>query len=273
MSVPRVVPKRKVSPSDDIIILPQPQEIINPVVPNLDAISDGVTYAKVLASVLYGGRHYLGSCIGNLDNIADGTSYAHVLGVYLDAHQVKLDSVKDGSNYKKVAAGDITGGHVDLDAVTDGPTTYAKVKGAYLDTGQVKMDDVKDGSSYVKLGIGQLATVLQAPPASYSNPSGTRVLDTVYQNTSGKMRLITITVYCFNANTGGAAELIVYSSSANPPLTCIGGIGAMNSGAGKVDAKFAITFMVLPNNYYKATTNVDTGCSVGFIYWTEWDLF
>jgi len=83
---------------------------------DLDQISDGSTYGRVLATDISAGHILLSACSGDLDDIADGT-------------------------YGKVLATDISAGHIvlstcdgDLDDITDG-TTYGKLRNAVLDSG------------------------------------------------------------------------------------------------------------------------------------------
>lgn len=127
------------------------------------------------------------------------------------------------------------------DAVDDNLTTLS----AEVDTVETKLDDcvMRDGST-----------------VTYASPSGTRAKTTVYQNTSGKIRMVTICAY-------GAAvgdEMVFHVGSTSTPTIHIGDItGIDDTGSGN------ITFFVPPNYYYEAK---ETTATMTIAMWIEWDL-
>lgn len=82
--------------------------------------------------------------------------------------------------------------------------------------------------------------------------TGSRALDTVYQNTTGKPLFVAI-VYTATTGSGSA-----YTDSANPPTTLVG----MSS-----VSQQQICFIVLAGNYYKLQQAVG-GNSI--VSWVEW---
>lgn len=94
--------------------------------------------------------------------------------------------------------------------------------------------------------------------ASHTEP--TRAIDTIYQNTSGKLRLITVTVTCLNADY---AYLEIGSTT--PPATKVAQVG--NTGAGRVDGSLSAIIPV--NWYFRLVTSAGTP---NILEWHEWDL-
>jgi len=93
---------------------------------------------------------------------------------------------------------------------------------------------------------------------SIASPS--RALDTVYQNTSGKMVMVAIT---FGLTT--TCQVDVYIGAASPPTTQVGGC----SQTGATSVRSCVTFLVPTSYYYKATSAAGTPTK---IYWVEWTL-
>jgi hypothetical protein len=84
--------------------------------------------------------------------------------------------------------------------------------------------------------------------------TGLRALGTIYQNTSQKTMMVTVTN---NITSGGSVT--VYSDSTLNPTT---EVCADNTAA----TKSPISFMVLSGNYYTLTTSG----TVALVCWTEW---
>lgn len=84
--------------------------------------------------------------------------------------------------------------------------------------------------------------------------TGLRALGTIYQNTSQKTMMVTVTN---NITAGGSVT--VYSDSSLNPTTEVGATNVAST-------KNAITFMVLSGNYYTLTTSG----TVALVCWTEW---
>ncbi len=96
---------------------------------------------------------------------------------------------------------------------------------------------------------------------AYASPSGTRVKGTVYQNTSGKIRDVAITIYGSQTQAGA----YVYVGSANPPTYRT---AQMYVATNSLDTT-SHTFKVAPNEYYKLTQMNGT---ITVTDWVEWDI-
>jgi len=135
-------------------------------------------------------------------------------------------------------------------------TLYANlVGGGYRLTGIADPTSAQDAATkaYVDTVDAKLNDVSQAQPA--------RAIDTIYQNTGGKIRLVTVTIYCDQADAG-----IAEVGSTSPPGTGVG-LVMNNTGSGGIYAP--VTFIVLPNYYYRIRSQAATP---SISYWTEWDL-
>jgi hypothetical protein len=80
----------------------------------------------------------------------------------------------------------------------------------------------------------------------------------VYQNTTGKTMLVTVSISCSGNNTN---PIVKTDSSATPTTAVLGTYNASNT-----NAWLTITFIVLNNNYYL----VETAGAGTLQYWTEW---
>jgi len=110
----------------------------------------------------------------------------------------------------------------------------------------------------------------------------TRALNTIYQNTSGKIRLVIIEVgYWLQTSdtvlTGdslGAAKI----GSASPPTTVVATVGIYTYGitsatSGIIRGNDAATFIVPPGYYYKLETSISGDGQTPVLHdWYEWDL-
>ena len=114
--------------------------------------------------------------------------------------------------------------------------------------------DVRDNMVYVKAEVDKIHTV------SVSEPG--RAWNTIYQNTSGKIRLVIITA----GMAGGANQSYSFKiGSASPPLTQIGLPSNQNAAAVNEVATF-----VVPVDYYYTTV---TATPPTMVDWIEFDLF
>lgn len=96
--------------------------------------------------------------------------------------------------------------------------------------------------------------------AVQSNVTSYRVLDTDYQNTSGRAKIVNVQVYHY-----GVADAYAYVSASNPPADYM----AYREHFGLADATHSTTIhFVVPNNYYyRVGPNTNT-----VVKWTEWTL-
>ena len=101
---------------------------------------------------------------------------------------------------------------------------------------------------------------------SQSVVTGSRdIASTVFQNTSGKIRIATVVFETTNGATLDAVQFL--SDSSTPPTTSIGIVGKKAAQADPF-ASFSFTFVVVPSNYYKAA---NLG-SASLTKWVEYDL-
>ena len=95
---------------------------------------------------------------------------------------------------------------------------------------------------------------------THSEPS--RALGTIYQNTSGKLRFVTVQIY---ADQSGSVKAEI--GSASPPTIVVGQIGEDSIDADIIYA--AISFIVPLAWYYRIVTLLG---SPTLQDWHEWDL-
>jgi len=116
-----------------------------------------------------------------------------------------------------------------------------------------------NGNLGVGVGVtfsdGSQQTRANQPIQTQNVVTSSRVLNTVYRNTTGRPLFVAIT--CVHSVTG---SLLAYTDSSNPPTTTI----ATQSGSAGFGSY--VFFIVLPGNYYKART--DSAGSL--VSWTEW---
>jgi len=140
-------------------------------------------------------------------------------------------------------------------------TAYRTWSAATLTAAQMN-EQVRDNGNYLKTEVDKLDDCVQqdGTTVAYASPAGTRAKSTVYQNTSGKTRIVNIVVQ------GAAVDdtLGVYCENANPPTIMVA--HWTTSGANPVGT---VTFVVPNNYYYKANEDVAT---ITLGEWTEWDL-
>ncbi len=103
------------------------------------------------------------------------------------------------------------------------------------------------------------ATELNTLLPTNSQTSSAKIIDTIYQNTTGTLRFVNISCYY---PTGGGT--LCKCGSTTPPATIVSA-----QGAGTNNQYVPAFFMVKPNFYYTCST---AGSAV-LSYWTEWDLF
>ena len=99
--------------------------------------------------------------------------------------------------------------------------------------------------------------------AVQTNATASRVSGTIYQNTSGRPLLVTITAKATAA--GNPINLISYTDTSATPTTVVAVSDVQDSTA---SASATITFLVLPSSYYKCIQGGDGALS----YWFEWEI-
>ena len=91
-----------------------------------------------------------------------------------------------------------------------------------------------------------------------------RAVDTVYQNVSGKLRLVTVTV-----SLGGVEQANFLCDAGAAPADIIAR-AALDDNATGVMNYIPVSFWIPLNWYYEMETTVGTP---GIYQWHEWDLF
>ncbi|MFA4973636.1 MAG: hypothetical protein WC683_13580 [bacterium] len=123
---------------------------------------------------------------------------------------------------------------------------------------------VRDNELYLKGETDKLNTL------AYSSPGG-RALGTNYQNTSGKMMFISVTIMVSNI-AANFARLNAYLGVASPPATTV---AIQNSQADATTNGIAALSIMVPNGYYykfDSTGSVVGAGSITLVSWYEWEL-
>lgn len=118
---------------------------------------------------------------------------------------------------------------------------------------------------------------------SQGDVTGSRAIDgTTYQNTSDKIRFVTINVttqiVAADGDLDGTARVEIKCDSNSTPTTVVANIGlvlglfGLNVVANSIVSYSTVSFKVAPDYYYKATeTEIGDG-AVSLLEWFEWDL-
>lgn len=147
--------------------------------------------------------------------------------------------------------------------------------------------DLVDNLTYLKgevddntTDIGTLNTEMDT--VSQSVVTGSRALDTIYQNTSGKIMFVSVTVQIQVTDTdtdvNGNSYVDVYCENATPPTIRVSELylaitfnGLTNQG--NVTVLSPVTFIVPSGYYYKLTKGKSAdGSDATILVWTEWTL-
>lgn len=111
---------------------------------------------------------------------------------------------------------------------------------------------------YLKTEMDKLATCTQT---RYT--SATKALGTNYQNTSGEVRFVVVTIDVDNA-TESATYVYVETADTTPDVAII--YSAADNATGDIEFD-CVAFIVPPGYYYKVTSTNST-----LRQWVEWDL-
>ncbi len=110
----------------------------------------------------------------------------------------------------------------------------------------------------MSIATGQVALAADVNAiAMQTQSSPVRVKGTIYQNTTGKIMFVTVTI-----NVASAASGAIYSDSATPPTVPMASFSNSNAQPGYQSA----SFHVLNNNYYKLT---ELGGTITILQWVE----
>lgn len=112
----------------------------------------------------------------------------------------------------------------------------------------------------------------QLNDCSQSIVTASRALGTVYQNTSGKIMFVTVSVRHLMVGAGQECISIAYVEAGDTtPDTAVAQIYSIYSGAPE-NPIGSMSFIVPPNSYYKVSDEDAGGGSSTLVYWTEWTI-
>lgn len=131
-----------------------------------------------------------------------------------------------------------------------------------LITAAIWNQDAVDNVKALKAEVDTLSNRIQrdGTTIAYANPAGTRVDDTIYRNTSGYDRIVTISVQLDDGE-----EYNVECDSATPPTIVV---AELDQNSGQPNDFRNVTFIV-PDDYYYNIITVAGAPSIE--HWTEWD--
>jgi hypothetical protein len=99
--------------------------------------------------------------------------------------------------------------------------------------------------------------------------TGTRALDTIYQNTTGRTLLLIVSVTCWRKGLDENAYVVVDCEDTTPP----GPVGRVGLILGQIEESFFDVVLAVPPLYYYSLMASETGTSVVAIYkWIEVQL-
>lgn len=134
---------------------------------------------------------------------------------------------------------------------------------------------IRDNEIYLKAETDKL------DDATFDEPGN--ALDVIYQNLSGKIRIITVTV-TLQVDDDGAGEVfgdsrvIMYCDAGTPPTVANASVWLdprlfANAATDELLLTLPLTIVVLPSDYYRAvTSSAGSGVAPVLVEWIEWDL-
>ena len=100
--------------------------------------------------------------------------------------------------------------------------------------------------------------------------TGSRALGTNYQNTSGKIMFVTVSIaHVVGANS--CLNVAYVEAGDTTPDTPVARISTTFVADGEVDTK-SMSFMVPPGSYYMVSDEDGVGATSTLVLWTEWTL-
>lgn len=104
--------------------------------------------------------------------------------------------------------------------------------------------------------------------------TGSRALNTIYQNTTGRPILVIVSCYATRFNDGEKASFWAYSENVTPPTVVVGGAGlSFTAGVETLEALLDCLVFAVPNgDYYKVDDDKSGAATVILQTWTETTL-
>jgi len=134
-----------------------------------------------------------------------------------------------------------------------------------LITASIWNTDLVDNLNYLKTNLDNLNVCSQADVTS------SRAIGTIYQNTSGKIKIVGVTVAAYSSSTNSELDVSAVCGASTPPLTNV----VQNYSVipiTNVHHRVPVTFVV-PKNYYYQIARSYIGTGTPFISeWIEWTL-
>lgn len=207
--------------------------------------------------------------------IGDGALLSNTTGTQNTAVGVQALLVKTSGN-NNIALGNQAGlnlsngdNNIDIgNQGVDGESNTIRIGDPAIQTGTyiAGVFGAAPGPDALPVGIdtnGQLGTI-PSSPSTQAVVTGSRALNTIFQNTGSTPRFVSLTCTMGNGSSEGTMKALTDAN--NPPTTELAHVasGAVSS-VGERDA-LQLFFIVLPGNYYRVTT-------VGTVIlgiWTEW---
>ena len=112
----------------------------------------------------------------------------------------------------------------------------------------------------------------QLDDCTQSIVTGSRALGTVYQNTSGKIMFVSVSLQHTVTGAGHVADNVAYVEAGDDtPDTAVARVFT-NYFAAAIQLCLPLTFVVPPGSYYKVTDDDSGGGASALVYWTEWTI-
>ena len=139
----------------------------------------------------------------------------------------------------------------------------------YHKAGEVKItdEDEEEGEGYVSNDLRKFLRLSQSP--SYTDVTGTRALDTIYQNTSGKTMMVLITVRATVGIEDVVSRVTGRVGVDTPPTDDFGVVentGQHDVGSTAIEG---VITLIVPNNYYYTAVSTGTTGGVSKELWIE----
>lgn len=151
------------------------------------------------------------------------------------------------------------------------PTTGTDISGAgYLDLGANATEIAGDGDDYKLVRLDKDGKLLDGLNNVGANQViSDRALNTVYQNTSARTKIVLVSTYNLGYNSGDRSDSKAYIGTTSTPNILVGehSDGSLNGSHGQL-------FLIVPPNYYYTITATKSSSSTlpSLTSWFECDL-